>query len=216
MQAYMRDFSDIKKQVDATGAAIVNASGALLSGPGWAAVEELCTQVPLEPVSVGDVGEMHALKVGRLVEDGAVRTIPHPDLLARLQEILQSSSLQKLFQALLDQEKYYFPRLQLNVMEKGQYVGCHVDSDSNPDYDYSVVLQLGENFSGGAFVTHPENNDSQIFEPSYRSAVICRGDVAHEVAPVTAGTRTSLVFFLSRVDRGNPKLNRGFRPANAA
>ena len=39
-------------------------------------------------------------------------------------------------------------------MKKNAFVGYHLDIDSNPDYLYAVVLQLGNKFTGGKYVVY--------------------------------------------------------------
>ena len=36
-------------------------------------------------------------------------------------------------------------------MGKEQFVGLHLDKDSNPDYLVAVVIQLGNKFTGGGY-----------------------------------------------------------------
>ena len=39
-------------------------------------------------------------------------------------------------------------------MKKNSFVGFHLDTDSNPDYLYAVILQLGHKYKGGNYVVY--------------------------------------------------------------
>ena len=82
-------------------------------------------------------------------------------------------------------------------MQDGNYIGYHLDTDSNPDYGYSVVLQLGREYAGGEFVAYGPDGPVHDTVPEHSSALITRSDIPHEVKPVRGGRRISLVYFIS-------------------
>ena len=102
------------------------------------------------------------------------------------------------FKLLLGTEDLYIRRVQVNTMEIDCFVGYHLDVDSNPEYEFSVILQLGKEYSGGEFVVYDGDQPAQIYKPWYRSITISNCQYPHEVKKVTKGKRVSLVYFISR------------------
>ena len=59
--------------------------------------------------------------------------------------------------------------------ERVKYVGKHLDIDSNPDYQYAIVFQLGDAFEGGNFEVYESMKSSEPFQvvsPSYGSITV--------------------------------------------
>ena len=81
-------------------------------------------------------------------------------------------------------------------MKKNAFVGYHLDIDSNPDYLYAVVIQLGSKFTGGKYIVY-KNKIKKSFSPKYMSIIISDCKIPHEVTKVRSGERISFVFFLS-------------------
>jgi len=92
-------------------------------------------------------------------------------------------------------------------MVKGSFVGIHLDAESNMSYEYSVIIQLGQEFEGGEFVVYPEHREPQIYFPTYGTVVITTCKFRHEVRKVTANERKSLVYFYSGQTGINPKIS---------
>lgn len=90
-------------------------------------------------------------------------------------------------------------------MRGGSFIGVHVDRASNPDYSAAIVLQFGKDFSGGEFVVKSESRADVTISPSYRSVVVTRSSLAHQVETVTAVERTSLVYFLADHNGANAR-----------
>ena len=65
---------------------------------------------------------------------------------------------------LVDKKKLFIRRAQVNNMKKNAFVGYHLDVDSNPDYLYAVVIQLGSRFTGGKYVVY-KNKKKKNFQP---------------------------------------------------
>ena len=174
-------------------------------------IEENLKKFPLEDITIGDAGEVNNCQVGRLVED-------HPESYPRqvnneysdeLLEIFRSDKAKNFFERFLPKKgDQTIRRCQFNLLKKGSYVGRHLDTDSNPDYEIACVLQLGNSFEGGEFIVYPnkksDDSNAQIISPEYGSITISMCKVEHAVKEVKKGTRTSLVTFISK-DSGKNK-----------
>lgn len=119
-------------------------------------------------------------------------------LARQLLPILTSDKVMNYCKAALGEKDLFIRRVQINKMTRGSFIGLHLDQDSNPDYEISLVLQLGQDYEGGDFIVHRAENDLRAYTSKYRSVLISRCDLQHEVSEVLSGQRTSLVFFLSR------------------
>lgn len=182
------------------GAVVINPDLEFFTSEEWEALEELGLRSGLsyETVLIGDAGESNKVEVGRLMTDvdrprvvneavseKILKLLKEPRRLAMLQELVQSDS------------PLHIRRAQINLMHSGSFVGIHIDKDSNPDYEISVVLQLGRSFEGGNFVVHRPDSTRTTISPDYQSVTVSRCDYPHEVCTVEGGVRASLVFFVS-------------------
>ncbi|WP_164209336.1 2OG-Fe(II) oxygenase, partial [Stenotrophomonas maltophilia] len=70
-----------------------------------------------------------------------------------------NDNVMSLFRKLMGDDAFYVRRMQVNRMKAGSFIGRHLDTDSNPDYQYSIVLQLGTYFSGGQFVVYDRDGN---------------------------------------------------------
>ncbi|WP_150467174.1 2OG-Fe(II) oxygenase [Francisella sp. SYW-9] len=165
-------------------------------------VELLLQKIPLETIDKGDTDEKAKAKVGRLIEDKIDQNpkIVNKDTSTKVLDILYKKI--NFFEEILEGGKKYIIRAQVNVLEKGGFVSKHIDTDSNEDYEASVIIQLGKGFKGGEFVTHYKNQVKKI-KPEYRSITVTSGRLIHEVKEVTDGERISFVFFLSSANSLN-------------
>ncbi|UTH73657.1 2OG-Fe(II) oxygenase [Chromobacterium sp. IIBBL 290-4] len=198
----------IRKQLDGAGSSYLPHDASLFSEEEWAEIEKLVfhPELPWEKVTVGDADEPNDVHVGRFMTDVERPLIVNPWVSQKLLAILVSPQVMALFGEILGAETLCVRRAQVNRMESGSFIGFHLDRDSNPDYEISIVLQLGKQFSGGEFVVHENEAVLHSYAPSYRSILISRCDLPHEVKTVTAGDRISLVFFLSRHSGLNRRL----------
>ena len=119
--------------------------------------------------------------------------------------ILEDSYLD-IFKRIVNKKKLFIRRAQVNFMSKNRFFGYHLDIDSNPDYLYAVVLQLGSKFTGGDYVVY-KNKKKNIFKPKYKSIIISDCKIPHEVSKVKSGKRVSFVFFLSSHKSKNKRNN---------
>ena len=100
-------------------------------------------------------------------------------------------------------DRFHIRRCQMNRMTANSFIGVHLDAASNPDYDYSMIVQLGRAFEGGDFVVHDESGQQYAYRASYGSVLVTTCKYRHEVSKVTAGERNSLVYFYSRHAEAN-------------
>jgi 2OG-Fe(II) oxygenase superfamily len=166
----------------------------------WEEIERIAgsPELPWEKVLVGDADEPNDVRVARFMTDIDRPRLVNVGLAQRLVPILSSDKVVSYCTAMLGANELVIRRAQINRMGKGSFIGLHLDQDSNPDYEISIVLQLGERYEGGAFVVHRDADDHRTYLTQYRSVLISRCDLRNEVRPVLGGERTTLVFFFSR------------------
>ena len=139
--------------------------------------------------------------------------IRNENLSKEILNLYQTEKAKKFFSKYLDSDSpQIIRRSQFNLLGKGSFVGRHLDTDSNPDYQIAAVLQLGSSFTGGEFVVYPTRNskidDAQILTPEYGSLTISFCCVEHEVQQVKSGIRTSFINFISNyIGRNKRSIN---------
>lgn len=182
-----------------TGIAYLREADGFFTWDEWEAIEGIVHSplLPHERVVIGDAGEDNDVRVGRFLTDVDRPQRVNEPLASRLLDIVHSPAKTAFYRRLLGAEAVTLRRAQVNTMSAGSYIGYHVDTDSNPDYGYSIVLQLGTNYAGGEFVAY--DGERAVFDavPEHRSALITRSDIPHEVKAVLGGQRISLVYFIS-------------------
>ncbi len=156
-----------------------------------------------EYIEVGDADENNSVYVTRFMTDVEFPKVVNPARAYKLISLLMSEKVIELCEELLGCNDLYIRRCQANRMAEDAFVGRHLDVDSNPDYEISIVIQLGEHFEGGNMLFYKDDSPRKI-SPNYRSIIIADSKVEHEVTKVTKGSRTSLVYFVCR-DRGKNK-----------
>lgn len=165
---------------------------------------EYCEKVDKEFIEVGDAGESNNLMVGRFMTDKIKPEIVKNSYSEKVINILQNNDFKKIIKNTLNLTKdFYIRRIQYNQINKGNFVGYHLDKDSNPDYLAACVIQLGDNFKGGIYRVFQPDKSYNDFIPTKASLIISNCNYPHEVTKVEEGERKSLVFFISY----NPGLN---------
>ncbi|WP_323118293.1 2OG-Fe(II) oxygenase [Burkholderia alba] len=169
-------------------------------------IDALQARIPEEAVTAGDAGDTHDIYVRRIMLDRAgerPRRVnrPHSDpILDLLADARRTQFFGDMFGT---QAEYFIRRCQINRMLKDSFIGQHLDAASNPDYEFSVVIQLGRAFDGGEFVVYREGQPLSVFAPTYGTVIVTNCLYRHEVRTVRAHERTSLVYFYSRHDKAN-------------
>ena len=166
-----------------------------------------CEKVDKEFVEIGDAGESNNLLVGRFMTD-----IKKPEIVKNpfSEKVLSILSKQKVFDFIKkisrSEGNLYLRRVQFNQIDKGNFVGYHLDTDSNPDYIAACVVQLGSDYTGGKYRVHQKNGTHNDFTSDFGDLIISNCNYPHEVTKVESGNRKSLVFFVSN-DPGKNKRN---------
>ncbi len=159
---------------------------------------EYCEKVEKEFIEVGDAGESNNLMVGRFMTDKEKPEIVDNPYSYKLLKILKNKNIANLVKKILNiKNEFHLRRVQYNQINKGNFVGYHLDTDSNPDYIAACVIQLGDNFEGGIYRVYQKDKSYRDFHPSKGSLIISNCNYPHEVTKVTMGERKSLVFFIS-------------------
>ena len=208
MQVTMPSPRATATSVAGTGSAYFPIEASLFTLPEWSEIERIVEDesLPWEKVTIGDADEPNDVHVARFMTDIDQPRMVNEPLSTCLLSIIGSQRIIGFFQEMLNAPELHIRRVQVNKMETGSFVGLHLDKDSNPDYEISVVLQIGKSFRGGEFVVHAGHGTQYRYEPAYRSMLVSRCDFRHEVRPVMAGERTSLVFFFSRDNAKNKRV----------
>lgn len=179
----------------------------LFSRDDFARLERLAQIVPKREIRIGDVGEENNLDVGRFMVDrkGELPVPCNEPLGSEALSLLSGPRARSLFTCIMD-GAYWIRRCQANRLRAGCFIGRHVDTYSNFDYRYSVVLQFSRDFSGGSFFVEQAGRDTEI-HTQHADVLINRCEVPHGVRRVTAGDRLSMVFFLSSSPPDVPNLH---------
>ena len=155
-------------------------------------------QLPEEYVRLGDAGEPNDLYVKRVKID-----LPQEqpksvngEVSEQILKILDSPNKKEKISKFISGD-LFLRRCQINRMVKNSFIGLHLDTDSNPDYLASIVIQLGRSFSGGEFLTYEGKHVKEVYRPTFGSVLISACDIPHEVKTVLSQERTSLVYFYS-------------------
>lgn len=94
----------------------------------------------------------------------------------------------------------------LLVYDKGSFFVSHRDTEKSPGMFATLVLALPSQSKGGELVVRHKDREARLDlhcdEPSEIAFAAFYADCVHEVLPVTAGCRATLVFNLVRKGRG--------------
>lgn len=163
-------------------------------------VAELCEKLPRD---VG-IGDNNNVEVGRIVVDSfdiamsGSSSGPHkvaaPHIAEEILQIIAKSEAMAYWGELCG-HKVSVRRSQVNYMQRGQYIGRHTDSESNPEYCANVVIGLSDDYTGGEFVAHGDSEQPRRFVLRRGSILVGTNDLVHEVSEVSSGVRGSLVMF---------------------
>lgn len=95
----------------------------------------------------------------------------------------------------LAQQNLRILRMQLNVMNEGGFVGLHIDYDSDPAYVFSVMIQVGSEYSGGNFIIYNEDGKSKVIQRTNRSIMVMSSLSPHKVEHIQKGFRYTVCLF---------------------
>ncbi|MFT0519135.1 2OG-Fe(II) oxygenase [Pseudomonas faucium] len=192
---------EIADELSSAGVAYLPPGSGVYDEASWRQIDALINrpELPWEKILIGDADEKNDLHVARFMTDVEVPTYVNLPYSLQMKALVCQPAIMNVFNTLFDGEAFFIRRMQVNKMKANSFIGKHLDIDSNPDYLYSIVLQLGKGFSGGAFTVYGQDgNVSRSITPALGSVVISDCTFAHEVETVTEGDRISLVFFVSK------------------
>ena len=198
-----------KKNYSAKGTILVNKDDEInpISKEDLNELLSCCEKVDKEFVEIGDAGESNNLLVGRFMTD-----VKKPEVVKNpfSEKVITILSKQKVFNFIKSisgiEGNLYLIRVQFNQIDKGNFVGYHLDTDSNPDYIAACVVQLGSDYTGGKYRVYQEDGTHNDFTSGFGDLIISNCNYPHEVTKVESGNRKSLVFFISN-DAGKNKRN---------
>jgi hypothetical protein len=155
------------------------------------------SNVPYEHVLIGDAGEENFVDVARFMTDVEQPLRVNEEAADEVLAILGSPKMMQFYDEVVGTD-LVIRRCQVNLLQKGGFVGFHLDTDSNPDYASPVVIQFSSDYQGGDYVVHHPVHSAQEFSMPRYSMIISTCNLPHEVTEVTGGRRKSLVYFLSK------------------
>jgi hypothetical protein len=206
-----KKFSEIINTYRSKGTVLVSFQDKLnpLDNKNFEKLVEYCEKVEKEFIKVGDAGEINNLMVGRFMTDKLKPEIVKNPYSKNVIKILQNDEFKEIIKNTLNlKEDFYLRRIQYNQINKGNFVGYHLDTDSNPDYLAACVIQLGDNFKGGIYRVFQPDASYNDFIPTKGSFIISNCNYPHEVTRVEEGERKSLVFFISSHSNLNKRYNK--------
>jgi len=199
----MQDIATLSQYADelkTTGSVLIPAN-VLFDDDEIASFLRWLEDIPEERIRDGDAGDEHDVFVKRLMLDGVgevPRRVNQP-FAGQILDVWSDERRDRMFSELFaSSNAYCIRRCQQNRLVEGSFVGIHLDSDSNPDYEFAAMLQLRRGFDGGEFVVYPDGGNTQIFLPPFGAVLITSCKYRHEVAVVRKDERAALVCFFSK------------------
>lgn len=197
------------QELEQTGSTLIP-KGVVFADEELEELDRLQSLLPEEAVTNGDAGDTHDIYVKRIMIDraGEVPSIVNQPIAGKIVDLLSSSKCKRLIAELFQSvDAFHIRRAQMNRMTADSFIGIHLDAASNPDYDYSMIIQLGRSFEGGDFVVHGANGERHSYVAAYGTVLLTTCKLRHEVSRVLSGERNSLVYFYSRHDGVNRRRN---------
>lgn len=186
-----------KQEFETRGSLLFTETELPLTSAEWQRIKSLLAEVEYEHIVGGDAGEGHSVWVCRFYNDvdKPVALHAHSEEISR---IVMSAKMKAFYKKILDTDELCLRRCQANRLQRGDYIGMHVDQDSNPDYFATVVFHFDSNYSGGAFITRDQLRGDHSYTPQKRAVLINDCSIPHEVSTVESGQRKTLACFLSK------------------
>ena len=150
--------ADLKK----SGTIMIDAKDSFISRNDFNEIEKNLKKLPKEFVKIGDAGEKNNVDVSRLMTDINKPKIVNYRYSKKVLNILNENYL-SIIKRIIKKNKVYIRRAQVNFMRKNSFVGFHLDIDSNPDYLYAIILQLGTSFTGGEYIVYKKKKKKKNF-----------------------------------------------------
>ena len=168
-----------------------------LSGEEWSQIEALLDDVDYEHIVGGDAGEGHSVWVCRFYNDVERPEALHPRS-EELSNIIISSKMKAFYKQIIGTDQLCLRRCQANLLYENDYIGVHIDQDSNPDYFATIIFHFDEQYKGGNFITRDQQRGDHSYHPQARAVLVNDCSIPHEVSRVESGKRKTLACFLSK------------------
>ena len=156
----------LNKDLKKFGTVMVKGNKNFISAKDFLIIEKNLKKIPKEYVTIGDAGEKNSVNVSRLMTDIKKPKMVNKRYSKKVINILNKNYLDT-FKKIVSKKKLFIRRAQVNFMKKNSFVGYHLDVDSNPDYLYAVILQLGNKFTGGNYVVYKKKS-KKTFKADYK------------------------------------------------
>jgi hypothetical protein len=188
--------------LELNGAAILESHCAPYSSDDMCRLLEHCDAIP----TTRGLGTDNVVECGRVLIDPvdlalslyphSPRTVINPAAAQAVLGIVSKPAALDFWRQVLAEPELRIRRAQTNVIRKGGRIGLHVDSESNPDYLANIVIGLSDDYGGGDYVAHV-SGCARRFRIGRGTVLVSLNGVPHEIEPVTAGERRTLVVFVS-------------------
>ena len=186
------NFYQIKKQnLWDDGYVVVTEEDIPFSSQEWLDIKDIIAKLKYETDAYGDSGEPMELEYFRIKESYKPQ-IYHE----RLWELLTSEKIFCLYKGLTGLQDPYLDRCQIHKLKEAGYLGRHYDIAQHPQYQYTFIFFLEDDYDGGELLFYKEETPIPL-RPKARSLVVNCSRIAHEISLVKRGTRTTLCCFFS-------------------
>ena len=202
--------TNASQQFDEQGTLMFKEAELPLSNEEWQQIENLLDEVEYEHIVGGDAGEGHSVWVCRFYNDIDKPTALH-ERSEEISNIIMSAKMKAFYKQIIGADELCLRRCQANLLHKNDYIGTHVDQDSNPDYFATVVLHFGSDYRGGEFVTRDQQRGDHSYKPEKRAILVNDCSIPHEVLTIESGERKTLACFMSKSFTDSNHQRKNFR-----
>ena len=189
--------SNLASQFVDQGTLLFNATEFPLTTEEWQEIETVLEDAEYVNNVSCAAGEGHSVWVCRFYNDVEKPVPLHPQS-QKISDIVMSPKMKAFYKQIIGSDELCLRRCQANLLHEGDYIGVHVDQDSNPDYFATVVLHFDTEYRGGEFITRDQQRGDHIYSPNKRAALVNDCSIPHEVSKVESGSRKTLACFLSK------------------
>ncbi len=145
----------------------------------------------------GDTGERNPVSYFRLL---------HPEIqetfLPECLKLIRNKETKAFFLSLTGLSDFTIDRCKVHLYQKGDFIALHNDNESCPEYLYTVILLLSEDYIGGELIVKKDSCYYSL-KPEMFSMIVINSFLSHEVKEIFAGLRRAFVFFLRKVEPYN-------------
>lgn len=186
-----------RQQFDEQGTLMFSETELPLTSEEWQQIEILLDEVKYEHIVGGDAGEGHSVKVCRFYNDIDKPTALHQRS-EEISNIVMSKKMKHFYKQIMGAEDLCLRRCQANLLHKDDFIGMHVDQDSNPDYFATVIFHFDSVYQGGEFITRDRKRGDHSYKPEKRAVLVNDCSIPHKVSGIKSGERKTLACFMSK------------------